>query len=176
MESFSHHPSHQWPDFEWSHSSPWWGNTTQVLLEHFTDGIPNKTGNEADLGKQGTVLAHRWSSHWPFGASSWQIHSSEVAGFECFFPKWMSVAPIPAQWWLFQGLTKKKLKRNFTRMFIQLHLLSRWITWGCHHIDCFLFCPLLFIPFPNNFGIGWTRTACIVTSFCKKRDHCLSPN
>lgn len=29
-------------------------NTTQVLLEPFTDGIPNKTGNEADLGKQGT--------------------------------------------------------------------------------------------------------------------------
>lgn len=30
------------------------GNTTQVLLEPFTGGIPNKIGNEADLGKQGT--------------------------------------------------------------------------------------------------------------------------
>lgn len=43
------------------------GNTTQVLLEPFTDGIPNKTGNEADLGKQRT-----WKQEW-----SWFI-SGEV--------------------------------------------------------------------------------------------------
>lgn len=41
---------------------------------------------------------------------------------------------------------------------------------------CFFFPPLLFIPFPDHFGIGWTTTACAVTCFCGKRDQCLPLN
>ncbi|NXC85509.1 Z652A protein, partial [Cercotrichas coryphoeus] len=40
------------------------GNTAQVLLEPFTDGIPNKTGNEADFGKQGTRKQYEDDEVW----------------------------------------------------------------------------------------------------------------
>lgn len=144
------------------------GNTTQVLLEPFTDGIPNRIGNEADLGKQ----EHTSS------VGSWLIGEAvtdPLLHWSCFFwvlfPRMNEcssntcvMGPISEP-----NIKPGQLKRSFTRMLIQLHLLSRWIA-------CFLFCPLLFILFPDHFGIGWTTAACVVTSFCRKRDHCLPLN
>lgn len=124
----------------------------------------------------GTVLAHRWSSHWPFGAPSWQIPSAEVAFFGCFFPEWMSAISSTCVVVAVSEPTIKheQLKRSFPRMFLQLHLLYRWITWGCHLIASFF--PPSFLSLFQTFGIGWTTTACAVTSFCGKRDQCLPLN
>lgn len=64
---------------------------------------------------------------------------------DAFSPEWMSsisntciVVAVSEP-----NIKPGQLKRIFTRMFLQLCLLFRWITWGCHFIACFLFCLLL---------------------------------